>query len=376
MHKGFPEMISYLMGKPEYYASHSFVHLFLDAALGKCERAIEVDGEMDARFQPVLRPGQVLLLGVLDYKYRPIELESFPLYLFVAACDVRAKWVSSRTLDWQEFEPTARIQPCLHPSYEQTVPIFHSQASWLPVKRSFGGSDCKWYPYYVSLRTDTAWRVPVLYGKFPTRLHPDSPAREQGYLALFMMLLFRPHRDFYDEVVRPVKPGGGGVDDFWLAIHKEYRRWREGEIDDLARPFYHRSPPTDHPPAPQSREWWACETFMRLRNMDLVMARHTSLARRVPDMALGLPIVEEHAMHDDDESPRGGAKNDRHSHESADSDEHESERADACDESDSDRGVAKKPFPTDKIHLCSILTGVASAGDALRFPRGCSATLC
>ena len=185
-----------------------------------------------------------------------------------------------------------------------------------------------------------------------------------------MMLLFRPHRDFYDEVVRPVKPEGGGVDDFWLAIHKEYRRWREGEIDDLARPFYHRSPPTDHPPAPQSREWWACETFMRLRNMDLVMARHTSLARRVPDMALGLPIVEEHAMHDDDESPRGGAKNDRHSHEFTDSDEHESERADACDESDSDRGVAKKPFPADKIHLCSILTGVASAGDALRFQEG------
>ena len=50
------------------------------------------------------------------------------------------------------------------------------------------------YDYYVRLRVDKPWKVPLLYGQLPRAPDSAATANERGTYGLLMMLLFRPFR--------------------------------------------------------------------------------------------------------------------------------------------------------------------------------------
>ena len=84
------------------------------------------------------------------------------------------------------------------------------------------------YAYYVHLRLHAPWRVPILYGRLPRLPDPKAPAYEKATYALFIMMLFRPHRSLAD--IAEFAFGGhhfqGSIEDAWQAIFQEYEQWR------------------------------------------------------------------------------------------------------------------------------------------------------
>jgi hypothetical protein len=88
------------------------------------------------------------------------------------------------------------------------------------------------YFYHIRLLATSAWRVPVLYGRLPRTPAADEHSYERGIYGLFMMLLFRPHRQVGDlaHVVLQTQPSPRSEDEAWNAIHTECVRWRK-DID-------------------------------------------------------------------------------------------------------------------------------------------------
>ena len=64
----------------------------------------------------------------------------------------------------------------------------------VPLQDEARGGALLQFEYYVRLRVDKAWRVPVLYGRLPTKPDDLSPSEDKGAYALFVMLLLRPWR--------------------------------------------------------------------------------------------------------------------------------------------------------------------------------------
>ena len=98
----------------------------------------------------------------------------------------------------------------------------------------------------------------------------------------------------------------------WQALYVEFRRWRTDDVESIASSFF-TGPGIDrkqHEVLPyNSKTWWACLIFLRLRNFDLVLRKHTSVKNKPPEMALGVPIVEEHAdKHASDTSGSEGGR--------------------------------------------------------------------
>ena len=105
MHKGFQEMLTYLLRKPMTYCSHKFVSLNIDIDFRRAIRLVYIlvgkapysggsaDGglSMPLHTKPYLNPS--------DYPFRPSALETFPLYFFMASCVAHDK-LCSRSLDW------------------------------------------------------------------------------------------------------------------------------------------------------------------------------------------------------------------------------------------------------------------------------------
>eukprot|EP00973_Karenia_brevis_P020464 2810767-Karenia_brevis.AAC.1 len=83
MHKGYPEMLSYLLKKPSYYCSHSFVTLMFHEQLRIAERCVM---NLIAGQQTTLPMGtghalsrQIQFVSKAeDYMYRPTALGKFP----------------------------------------------------------------------------------------------------------------------------------------------------------------------------------------------------------------------------------------------------------------------------------------------------------
>ena len=75
------------------------------------------------------------------------------------------------------------------------------------------------YDFYVRLLTSTAWRVPVVSGKLPREPPEDAQTKEKGIYALFLMMLFRPHRSFDEIVYVSIRDVAeiGTEDDIWTA---------------------------------------------------------------------------------------------------------------------------------------------------------------
>ena len=80
------------------------------------------------------------------------------------------------------------------------------------------------HEYYVRLRTEAAWRIPVLYGRPPKGASADTDS-ERGVLALFLLLLFRPHRQVRDLFGSAAAQFGAADtrDAAWARLYKEYQ---------------------------------------------------------------------------------------------------------------------------------------------------------
>ena len=139
-----------------------------------------------------------------------------------------------------------------------------------PLKKN--GKNLHYYRYYPKLRTTKSWVVPTLYGRMPKKPASDADDEEKGKYALFVMLLFRPWRGVHvPDFLHRVLCGGSGMPlpVAWRLIYAEYMRWRRDDIDNVAQPYLQRASPVGAQPPYDSRDWWACMTALRLRNLDI-----------------------------------------------------------------------------------------------------------
>ena len=149
------------------------------------------------------------------------------------------------------------------------------------------GDVLRHYPYFIRLRTESAWRVPLLFGRLPRKPEDGSSSEEKGRYGLFMMLLFRPWRgpNEVDFVVATLRRGSRRLTeaDAWERIYGEYFSWRETEVDGRASRYLPgvSDPPIDKPKF-DSPEWWACMTRRRLRHLELVLSKYNRLGDEKP----------------------------------------------------------------------------------------------
>ena len=130
MHKGFPEMLSYLLGKPSWYCSHRFAHLGFQDVLNKCCLSVQgfvnplgagprsTEGQHRSLLygseSTTVRPQSIKANGlcVADYIYRSKALEEFPWYFLVSACIPKSSRLPSQSQppDWKSAQ-TAGSRP-------------------------------------------------------------------------------------------------------------------------------------------------------------------------------------------------------------------------------------------------------------------------
>ena len=112
MQKGMPEMVSFLLGEKEFYCSHDFSSLYLYTLVGVARAELsaraaddadaaqneeEVVGDMAAESFSLIRVSEeesdklTFLNQRFTYSYRPISMELWPLYFFVAATIIHKK---------------------------------------------------------------------------------------------------------------------------------------------------------------------------------------------------------------------------------------------------------------------------------------------
>ena len=223
------------------------------------------------------------------------------------------------------------------------------------------------YEYYVRLRTDTSWRVPVLHGKIPKSLANATTMKDKAMFALFVMLLFRPHRkpqDLFEAAIARQPPPAGPEQAFERLI-AEYERWKREEVTGVAEKFFDRS---RHVAAPKfnSLEWWACMVALRLRNLELTLTRHGGgeFDKPADDECHVLPHTPA-----PDATPSRAARdcaagNDEGAASDGSSDDHVAARARADDDLDDDDGAApvaeRQPFPIPELRRCGVLPDTVS----------------
>ncbi|CAK0905228.1 unnamed protein product, partial [Prorocentrum cordatum] len=282
MHKGFPEMISYLLGKPIAYSSHTFVPVFF----GKLLAIIRATMSQTARGEPVqtdhsqprpyttkLTPAK-LHIGELDYVRRPQELEQFPFYFFFASCDAKlpvGKNPPPESLRW--VRDGSRRQCTAAPVTSATydgVPLRGASTDAEP-----NGEVLYRYAYYISLRLTKPWKVPILYGKLPGRPASDDHLDEWFLYALNVMVLFRSFRALSDFVTRITStPWPHGEKACQAAVVHDFRAW-EMSTREVARKCTAETPPL-------TPEWWAHRILESIRNYDFASSRRQAISEAVP----------------------------------------------------------------------------------------------
>ena len=226
-------MLSYLLHKPMEYSSHQFVPLYFElsfrSAMAEVYKHVGIapvsstastregngDGDVKLRTRTYL--------NYLDYPFRPVALARFPYYFFHSSCELKNK-LNSSSLDWVVLKDANGVERRQR-SYRST-PMRSDKIPTMYLldqqrRHIFG------YDNYVHLRTDTPWRVPILYGKRPKL--PDATATEQekGLYALFLMLLFRPHTSIGELLKTSTTKGSSSSRSFadedaaWRAIYEK-----------------------------------------------------------------------------------------------------------------------------------------------------------
>ena len=307
MYKGFQEMLTYLLRKPMGYCSHEFVSCTFETLLRKAFASVHVrllGQAMPANHQvrsDLPLPVKVAL-GVADYSFRPSALENFPLYFFLAGCEA-TRTLSSGSMTWVSLPIDGGAGVLYHHS-RHSEPVFSKAFP----NRCFVddvNTPIYRYAYYVRLRTDKSWKVPVLYGRHLAVPDDAAPAAEKASYALFLMVLFRPRRRV-DDLISDIFHGAGvrgSEDSAWTLIDDERTRWR-GAIENVAKECFRNAstglssgpPPSKlHATEPpfDSREWWAFVIHEKLRNYDCAKKRHDTDTTTAPDNISALPLFLE-----------------------------------------------------------------------------------
>ena len=147
------------------------------------------------------------------------------------------------------------------------------------------------YGYYAQLRTQSAWRVPIIHAKLPKTPDATATPYEKGIYALCLMTLYRPHRSLATLIADLLGPSVEALstDDAWGLIYKRYVAWRE-TIDNIAAPFLRRNAAnTSEAPSFDDNVWWACMISRRLSFYDITFRTHTAEAFASPESLSVLP---------------------------------------------------------------------------------------
>ena len=169
MQKGMPEMVSYLLGKPEFYCSHAFsslylyplVHLAHAELLRRAPKATSseisaADGAETFSFVRTEEDDKLTFLNQrLSYEFRPHAFGGWPLYFFVAGTMTHKRTQNVKAEIFDAFLPG------------------HPQAK----------------SHYVTARQNIPWVVPEIIGSLPPRQEDDPFSH-----ALILLLLFKPWR--------------------------------------------------------------------------------------------------------------------------------------------------------------------------------------
>ena len=159
VHKGMPEMVSFLFGYPDFWSSHSFRPLYISGMRAAVMHiwnklretpSLSLDNGncLDDPFQcPDAGDDSKVSLRNLrfDYSFRPLEISDFPLYFFVAGTHVVEKKNNTVYLDFSERQAA-------HTSLD-ALPQQH------PASKTHG----------VIVTQNSAWQVPVLHGAMVPR---------------------------------------------------------------------------------------------------------------------------------------------------------------------------------------------------------------
>ena len=312
MHKGFPEMLTYLLRKPMEYSSHEFVHCSIDGMLRKAWRAVL---DQNTWVEDFMHPADNFMavqthdkLKAVDYHFRPTQLEDFPLYFFLAGCRL-VKKLNSSSMDWRtvsgrrsrfyEEEPMLSTQEPTkgHPLLDGSHQQIHK------------------YSHYVQLMTDTNWKVPILHTRLPRVPDATATPSEQGNYALCLMLLFRAHREFR-HIIPTSKPST--PEEAWIAVYNEFLRWRTHEIDAVAAAYFRKDKSqnmlepmlTASSDDPARKAWWACMISEKLRNYDTAKGKHHNEASATPHDLDVLPEYEDICPFEDEAEQRAANGND------------------------------------------------------------------
>ncbi len=251
VHKGMPEMVSFLFGYPDFWSSHSFRPLYISgmraAVMHIWNKLRETpslsldDGNcLDDPFQcaDAGDDSKVSLRNLrFDYSFRPLEISDFPLYFFVAGTHVVEKKNNTVYLDFSERQAA-------HTSLD-ALPQQH------PASKTHG----------VIVTQNSAWQVPVLHGAMVPR-RDDNCAE----FVFMQYLLFKPWRTISSDLLPSCQLSE-------CALLAEYDAWRHA-LAEAAASAHER-------PAFGSAQWWAIQVHRRLLNLDTLLLRRPPREHRL-----------------------------------------------------------------------------------------------
>ena len=291
MHKGFPEMLSYLLRKPSWYCSHEFCNLFFETIFQHCCMQVlsvvehGVDGAASRSvahgFSSVLANYEVLPsqsvtsrgLDVVDYIFRAHTLENMPWYYFMSSCIAVDR--PGDTLKWFEGYTREDGSSFGHPCRARGAIVESRLFPGVPLRLEGVSVELRQYSHFHRLRTHDAWHVPMLRGRLPRKPDTSSTDEEKGRYGLFLMLLLRPWRgigfvDFIKDLFCRY-PACRSPTEAWHVVADEFTRW-QASVEALARPLLSalRSADDNRPPF-GSEVWWSCLVYRRLQHLDLVL---------------------------------------------------------------------------------------------------------
>jgi hypothetical protein len=251
VHIGLPTVYAYLLGKPNHYCSHQFEHwsfrqmltMFVQE-LNNCWVKQEETPHTRKEGADLPHVGATTATGkAYDYDFRPAVIASFPLYFFIAGTK-SVPTFHSKTWDWKAHPSGAE-----HPWFRgrRDPRLFVRSAKILVPgtgeKRQLESEGVKLTvaDHYREIRLGEPWRVPLLFGKFPTAPDAESSVLEEGHYAMFAMMLLRPWRTAKDALAEWIGASAhfrgraeGGI---WQSLYDCYTTWKERPENRVA-PFY------------------------------------------------------------------------------------------------------------------------------------------
>ena len=265
MHKGMPEMVSYLLDEegecPEFFCSHSFRPVFVPMLLSPYEAAVAQrslavggrpsvaaemtdmvfgdDGDDDTDQGDVLQYRNARV----DYECRPSVFAEWPFYFFQAGVGIVPR-----------SKDTAYIFSARHPLHKKLA---------------------------LRVRTQSAWKVPLLYGPAVPSTDDDPHRR-----AVLLQLLLRPW-----QAVSDLLPADGReVTQAWVIAY--FQAWYDGLVQTrqtwLSNPARSKRPPRlTEGSDEESKTYWAFQTLRIMRNIDLLPSKRLEQSLPAPLCSVG-----------------------------------------------------------------------------------------